>query len=556
MAPSKGPYRSSRPATSRASLVRAPLMVAPQLRAAPLVSFPRVVPSPSPSPQTPIKRLGSPYHTPSTPTPPHTPPSNGQLRPYHTLRSSRSLGRRQCVLDANVHPYLVVRIMEWADPSVLRAFRATSSRYLRRADMLLSHHLLIAATKADGEGELAAEICPLRPSDEGLYVPHGRHPALRHLFAPSSAVPTSMPSGAAYGFFQHDPGTVQDLRLAVRQASAVRAVLESTEVLDVAGRLSLQTMRQLRATAVNAQMYRVHLDCENTHLLDEFEQGKRVTLALHLGPGVAALPVQARGFGAVRRMIINVPLIEEGPFIPPPLLPMAQERQSQGQLEIVIIPSHLETMDPDRALQSIRTAYASAITFALALVPGSSPTILGLDESAHTRLGISDSEVEYLLRLEMARLETLLTSSCPTAQHDGIRHSLAGIKFLPRGTYIKRVGEAHFRLESAPTRFRGNEIHEGDERYDDSFSLVEGSSSLALGGVGGALEHLLLLQQAHGSRAPDIPAGVGGGDGLSASPSFVVVDAPEGAEHYFPAPRRRLTKRQRHRRRSSLCILM
>lgn len=341
---------------------------------------------------------------------------------------------------------------------------------------------------------------------------------------------------------------------------AFRAVLESTEVLDVAGRLSLQTMRQLRATAVNAQMYRVHIDCENTHLLSEFEQGKRVTLALHLGPGVAALPPQARGFGAVRRMIINVPLIEEGPFIPPPLIPMAQERQSQdqsqGQLEIVIVPSHLETMDPDRALQSIRTAYASAITFALALVPGSSPTILGLDESAHTRLGISDSEVEYLLRLEMARLETLLTSSCPTAQHDGIRHSLAGINFVSRGTYIKRVGEAHFRLESAPTRFRGNEIHEGDERYDDSFSLVEGSSSLALGGVGGALEHLLLLQQAHGSRAPDIPAGAGGGDGLSASPSFVVVDAPEGAEHYFPAPRRRLTKRQRHRRRSSLCILM
>lgn len=269
--------------------------------------------------------------------------------------------------------------MEWSDPAVLRAFRATSSRYLRRADVLLSHHLLIAATEADGEGELAAEICPLRPSEDGLYVPHGRHPALRHLFAPASALSTTTPANGAYGFFHHDPGTVSDLRIAVRQASAVQAVLESTEVVDVAGRLSTPTMRQLRASAVNAQLYRLHLDKGNTHLLGEFDQGKRVTLSLHLDSGVAATPVPARGMGAVRRLILNVPTTGKEPFVPPPYT--ASSATDAGQLEVVIVPStaFLEGLDPDRALLSIRTAYASAISFAVSLCPSSTPTCLGLD---------------------------------------------------------------------------------------------------------------------------------------------------------------------------------
>lgn len=450
--------------------------------------------------------------------------------------------------------------MEWSDPSVLRAFRATSSRYLRRADVLLSHHLLIAATDADGEGELAAEICPLRPSDDGLYVPHGRHPALRHLFAPTSALSTTAPANGTYGFFHHDPSTVSDLRIAVRQASAVQAVLESTEVVDVAGRLSTQTMRQLRASAVNAQLYRLHLDKENTHLLGEFEQGKRVTLSLHLDSGVAATPVQARAMGAVRRLILNVQMSAEGPFVPPSQA--ALNASTGGQLEVVIAPSTglLEGMDPDRALISIRTAYASAIFLAISLCPGSTTTCLGLDADAYALLGISDHEVEYLLRLEISRLESLLVNSLPIDQHDSIRHSLSGVKFTPRQSYVKRIGCAHFALETNPTWFGGNEMtHAADESYNDSFSMVEGNSAVVLGG---ALEHI--LQQVHAHRPlgmpSSMPSTVETGTGkrvVSASPSFVIVDTPEGSEHYFPAPRRRLTRpATRHRKRNSLCVLM
>lgn len=109
---------------------------------------------------------------------------------------------------------------------------------------------------------------------------------------------------------------------------------------------------------------------------------------------------------------------------------------------------------------------------------------------------------------------------------------------------------AHFTLETAPTWFGGSEMtHPADEDYNDSFSMIEGSSSLALGG---ALEHL--LQTVNGRPLPAPKEEKEEKRTVSASPSFVVVDRPDGAEHYFPAPRKRLTKR--HRRRSSLCTLM
>lgn len=460
--------------------------------------------------------------------------------------------------------------MEWASPEVLRAFRATSSRYLRRADVLLSHHLLIAATESDNQGELAAEICPLRPSDEyqvsgALYVPHGRHPALRHLFDPTPAVSTSVSApGGAYGFFNHEnPSTVSDLRLAVRQASAVQGVLESTEVVDVAGRLSTQTTRQLRASAVNAQLYRLHLDPENTHLLAEFDTLKRVTLSLHFAPEVAAQPIYPRGLQAVRRLILNVQLgdgsdLNTGPFCPPAWAqPSSMPGVNGRELEVVICPATRPLLDalgagtvPDTALGAIRTAYAAAISFALALTAGSTAHLicLGLDNAAYAALGISDHETEYLLRLEVGRLEALLLDTLPSSQHEHVRRTFSTLRFVPRSSYVQRIGEAHFALETGATWFGGNEMtHAADESYNDSFTLVDsGSESLQ------ALVQVLQQSSSTPGRNPQnrVP---------SVSPSFVVVEPPEGAEHYYPAPRRRLTRTgsKRHRKRTSVnCLLM
>lgn len=343
--------------------------------------------------------------------------------------------------------------MAWSCPAVLRAFRATASAFRRRADALLAHHLLITASAG------GLEIRPLRPV-AGQFVPHGQHPALR------PASPATQPdSRASGGFFTHDPGTVTDLRLAVARAAALQGVLARTEVIDVAG-LSAQAMRQLRASAANAQLYRVHLaESDDAHLLAEFDAGKRVTLALHLAPG--AVPPTPRGLAAVRRLVINVPLaVGVGP--PAPAWWPAEEAGSK--LEVVVVPGPLETADGDAALRALRAAYATGVLFALCLTRGAgSITCLGLGLDGNT-LGLTDAEVAFLLRLELGRLEAAALALRGRSEGDRgrARRALENVRFATRASYVGRIGAEHFALETAGLAPLGGGIS-----ASPSFVLVE-----------------------------------------------------------------------------------